>query len=123
MSNKYIVDTDAVDKAVKELKALQEECYSYYNKNIPTSQYDMGKTHDEIQLLHENLKNNWRKFDELISKTIEFLGKDSETIITSDKLSAANISGTSKGNISSANSSSSGGSSSGGSGGGSISSW
>lgn len=109
MSNKYIVDTDAVDKAVKELKALQEECYSYYNKNIPTSQYDMGKTHDEIQLLHENLKNNWRKFDELISKTIEFLGKDSETIITLDKSSAANISGASKGNISSANSSSSGG--------------
>lgn len=88
MSNKYIVDTDVVDKAVEDLKKLQNDCLSYYNMKIPESAYDLGQTHDEIQLLHENLKENWRKFDELISKTIEFLGKGNEAIITSDKTSA-----------------------------------
>lgn len=93
MSNKYIVDTDVVDKAVEDLKKLQNDCLSYYNMKIPESAYDLGQTHDEIQLLHENLKENWRKFDELISKTIEFLGKGNEAIITSDKTSADAING------------------------------
>lgn len=93
MSNKYIVDTDAVDKAVEDLKKLQEDCLEYYNMKMPESSHDMGQTHNEIQLLHENLKDNWKKFDELISKTIEFLGKDSETVITSDKTSADALKG------------------------------
>ena len=93
MSNKYIVDTDVVDKAVEDLKKLQNDCLSYYNMKIPESTYDLGQTHYEIQMLHENLKENWRKFDELISKTIEFLGKDSETIIISDKNSANALQG------------------------------
>ena len=97
MSNKYIVDTDAADTAIKDLKELQKECLEYYNMKMPESTKDMGNTHDEIQLLHKNIKENWKKFDELISKTIEFLGKDSETVITSDKSSAALIENGSKG--------------------------
>ncbi len=85
---KYIVDTDVVDQAVKELKSLQEECLEYYNIAMPESSYDMGNTHNEIIELYENLRNTWSKFDELISKSIEFLGKDSETVITADKEAA-----------------------------------
>lgn len=97
MNNKYIVDTDAVDTAVEALRKLQSECLKYFDLNMPTSSHDMGQTHQELQLLYTNLKNSWRKFDELISKTIEFLGKDSETIISNDTSSAKALDDTSYG--------------------------
>lgn len=89
--SKYIVDTDAVDTAVEKLRKLQEDCLEYYNTKMPESSHDIGETHNEILTLYENLMKTWKKFDELISKTIEFLGEDSKTIIAADKSSAAAI--------------------------------
>lgn len=91
MSNKYVVDTDVIDEAVASLKQLQKICAEYSKSKLPKAGKDKGQTHQEMVRFMKNINKSFADFEILISKTIEFLGGESQTIQESDKKSAQNI--------------------------------
>lgn len=86
--SKYVVDTEVINDAVKQLRDLQSTCQEYSKKKKPSSDKDKGDYHAELISLCENLQKTWQQIDSLISHTIEFLGESSSTINTFDEQSA-----------------------------------
>lgn len=87
----FKVDNEQVKKSVETLKKLLDECEELYNKEIPESTVDKGKSHNELLELCENVKITCQYLGELINNTILFLGDSSEMFETSDKEDAKAI--------------------------------
>lgn len=86
--SKFKVDNEQVNATVETLKKLLKECEDLYDKDIPTSDVDKGKTHEELVTVCDNIRTTCYYFGQLIHNTIEFLGKSSEMFEMSDKTSA-----------------------------------
>lgn len=91
MGNKYVVDTDVIDEAIESLKKLQSECERNANSKLPKNNKDKGKTHNESALFLKNLRASFVEMENLIGKTIEFLGGERDSVSQSDKASANEI--------------------------------
>lgn len=91
MGNRYVVDTDVIDEAIVSLKKLQSTCSKYSKSKLPKDNKDKGKTHEESKAFLEKLTASFAEMENLISKTIEFLGGESESVTQSDKASASEI--------------------------------
>lgn len=89
--SKYVVDTEVIDDAVQQLVKLKSQCSDYATRKIPESEDDIGKTHKQVVAVMNSVLNTWSKFEELIDKTVQFLGKESETVLINDKNSSKKI--------------------------------
>lgn len=87
----FKVDNEQVASAIETLKTLLAECEEAYNKEIPTSSVDKGKSHETMVVVCDYIKATCYNFGQLISNSIEFLGQSSEMFEQSDKQSATYI--------------------------------
>ena len=86
--SKFKVDNEQIDATVETLKTLLTKCEELYDKEVPFSDVDKGQTHEELISVCDNIRTTCYYFGQLISNTIEFLGKSSEMFKQSDKNSA-----------------------------------
>lgn len=86
--SKYVVDTEVINGAVKQLTILEKTCEENRKKKKPSSEDDKGNTHQEVDKMCDNILNTWKELQILLKKTIGFLSENSEKIDTTDKTGA-----------------------------------
>lgn len=73
------------------LKRLAQECRTVAGKTIPVSSVDEGHTHDALIDLCKSINAAVAHLEELVNRSIEFLGQARESFDTFDRVSSQNV--------------------------------